>query len=47
MFKLRKVRRKEDTVICMKKTGGLGSKLSPLELYFRLNVQSDSNFKES
>lgn len=37
----------EDTVICVRKTRGLGPKLRPLELYFRLNVQSDGNFKQS
>lgn len=44
MFKLKKNEEK-DTVICVKKTRGLGSKLKPLELNFILNVQS--NLKQS
>ena len=45
MFKLRKNEEKEDIVICVKETRGLGPKLKPLELYFKLNVQS--NLKQS
>ena len=41
MVKLRKNEEKEGIVICWKETSGLGPKLKPLELYFRLNVQSN------
>jgi len=45
MVELRKNEEKEGIVICLKETRGLGPKLKPLELYFRLNVQS--NLKQS
>lgn len=41
MVKLRKNEEKEGIVICWKETSRLGPKLKPLELYFRLNVQSN------
>lgn len=47
MFKMKENEDKKVKMFCVKESRGLETKLRSLELYFKVDLQSDSNLKQS